>query len=106
MVEIDRSAIVVIPKQPFVDWLNFIEPDDLLTLENIQKEPAAYLIPECESEEQLQEFLEKYCITIFEEQLASWFTDDTLWPVDRGFEIFCRWFAVSFHAIVFDLTED
>ena len=91
--EVNRSAIVVIPKQSFIDWLHFV-----------QEESTVYLIPVVEDRESLGRFLGKHCKAIFEEQLDAWITDDTLWPPDRSFELFSRWFAVSFHSMVYDFS--
>jgi hypothetical protein len=111
MRDVNRSALVVIPKQPFLDWLRFADPDDppdtdTLTLEDLRTEPTIYLIPECADEDALQKYLQRHCVEIFEEELNSWLTDDTIWPFDRGYDTFCRWFAVSFHSIVLDLGRN
>jgi len=43
---LNRSAIVVKPKQPFLDWLHKADPtSDDLTLEDVSNDPAIYLIP-------------------------------------------------------------
>jgi hypothetical protein len=106
MLEVNRSAIVVIPKQPLLDWLNLVDPGDGdLTLAGMQAEPHVYLIPEVESEEDLGRYLKKVAQGIFEQQLNDWITDDTLWPPDRSFEIFTHWFAVSYHSFVYDFSK-
>jgi hypothetical protein len=106
MREVNRSAFVVIPKQPMLDWLNFVDPDgEPMTLAAMQEEPSVYLIPELVSEEALAIYLGSASKAIFEEQLNAWITDDTLWPPDRSFEVFARWFAVSYHPFVFDACD-
>lgn len=106
MFEVNRSAIVVIPKQPLLDWLNLVDPGDFeLTLADIQREPAVYLIPEVESDEDLHRYLKRIAKGIFEQQLDDWITDDTLWPADRRFEVFTHWFAVSYHSMVYDCSK-
>ena len=103
--EVNRSAIVVIPKQSFIDRLHFVDPEgSFITLADAQEEPTVYLIPVVEDRESLGRFLGKHCKAIFEEQLDAWITDDTLWPPDRSFEVFSRWFAVSFHSMVYDFS--
>jgi hypothetical protein len=106
MLDANRSAIVVIPKQPLLDWLQFADPEgDDLTLEMLREDPTVYLIRACGDAQEVRRVLEECCTTMFEEQLDAWITDDTLWPMDRSFEVFCRWFAVSFHSVVYDLSE-
>lgn len=103
---LNRSAVLIIPKQPFLEWLRFADPEsDDLTLENLQAYPNVYLIPECEEDQDVEKQLRRFCTTIFEEQLDAWIVDDTTWPIDRSFDVFTRWFAISFHSEVLDLVE-
>jgi len=49
---LNRSAIVVKPRQPFLDWLHSADPTShRLTLRDLTREPTIYLIPECDTEE-------------------------------------------------------
>jgi hypothetical protein len=58
MVTVNRSAIVVKPKQPFLDWLHATDPTSLeLTSLNLIREPTIYLIPECDTDEDVAEVL-------------------------------------------------
>ena len=43
---------------------------------------------------------------IFVEQLAGWFNDTTTWPLDRGFDVFCRWFDYQHHSMLIDLCDE
>ena len=50
---INRSAIVVRPAQPFLDWLHRVDPTSAqLTLEDLRREPTIYLLPEWETAEE------------------------------------------------------
>ena len=80
MVTLNRSAIVVKPEQPFLDWLHAADPTSLeLTLLNLVREPTIYLIPECDTNEDVAEVLRELCDETFEEQLAGWYTDTSNW---------------------------
>jgi hypothetical protein len=58
MTTIKRTAIVVKPDQPFLDWLHRADPtSNELGLEDLQREPTVYLLPECESEEEARQYL-------------------------------------------------
>jgi hypothetical protein len=47
MQRINRTAVVIKPKQPFVDWLNQIPYEDHdYTLEKIRDENTVFLIPD------------------------------------------------------------
>jgi len=107
MVTLNRSAIVVKPKQPFLDWLHATDPTSLeLTLFNLVREPAIYLIQECDTNEDVAEVLRELCEEIFEEQPAGWYTNTSTWPRDRGFDVFCCWFDYQHHSMLLDLCDE
>ena len=104
---LNRSALVVKPKQPFLDWLHKADPTSLeLTMSDLIREPTIYLIPECDTNEDLTDVLRELCEEIFEEQLAGWFTVTATWPRDRSFDVFCRWFAYEHHSMLVDLCDE
>lgn len=104
---LNRSAIVVKPRQPFLDWLHAADPTSRnITLAEVAEDPTIYLIPECDSEEDIHEFLHELCEEMFVEQLASWLTDEETWPQDRSFDAFCRWFDWQHHSMLIDLCDE
>jgi hypothetical protein len=104
---LNRSAVVVKPKQPFLDRLHAVDPTSSdLTLRELGEEPTIYLIPECETPEEVADALHELCEEIFVEQLASWFNDTTTWPSDRGFDTFCCWFDYRHHSMLLDLCHE
>jgi hypothetical protein len=104
---LNRSAIVVKPKQPFLDWLHAADPTSMqLMLGDLIREPTIYLIPECDADEQVAEVLRELCEEIFDEQLASWYTDTSTWPADRSYEVFCQWFDYQHHSMLVDLCDE
>jgi hypothetical protein len=107
MVTLNRSAVVVKPKRPLLDWLHAADPTShCLSLEDLQHEPTIYLIPECDTEAEVEDALRALCEEIFIEQLAGWYTDRTTWPRDRGFEVFCRWLDFQHHSMLVDLGDE
>jgi hypothetical protein len=69
MITINRTAIMVRPGQPFLDWLQRADPtSNELSLEDLRREATVYLLPEFENEEAAREYLGKVCGQIFEEQ--------------------------------------
>ena len=73
---LNRSAIAVKPKQPFLDWLHAADPTSHeITSPDVCREPTIYLIPECDTDEELADVLRELCVEIFEEQLAGWYRD-------------------------------
>ena len=104
---LNRSAIVVKPRQSFLDWLHTAAPTSRnLSRHELVQEPTIYLIPEWDTEEDVQGVLQELCEEIFVEQLAGWFTDESAWPADRSFDVFCRWFNFQYHSMLVDLCDE
>jgi len=104
---INRSVLVVLPKQPFLDWLHGAGPTSKhLTLESLRREPSVYLLPARGLESDLEKCLEKLCKTIFEEQLDGWYRVKELWPRDRSITAFREWFDYHFLSMPIDLARE
>jgi hypothetical protein len=103
----NRSAVVVTPAQPFLDWLHRVDASSAdLTLEDLRVDPSIYLLPEWESDEDALDKLAKVSAEIFTEQLHSWHRVESVWPQDRDVDTFLRWFDCSFYSMVLDVCEE
>jgi hypothetical protein len=108
MYVINRAVAVIKPKQPFVDWINS-HPDsaeDPVALEQVRQDCNVFLIPDFDSEEEVEEYIEDLSTDIFEIELESWYTDEESWPTNRDFQTFREWFDVEVHSMVIDPYED
>jgi hypothetical protein len=104
---INRSAIVVRPGQLFLNWLHRVDPTSgRLTLDDLRREPTIYLLPECDSEEEVLVHKREVCGEIFEEQLNGWYRVPSVWPTERDLAAFGRWFECSFHSMIVDPCDD
>jgi hypothetical protein len=108
---VDKSAIVVRPKQAYVDWANhFDDGGPTLSIEEARRDPDVFLIEEVmgdfEHEPQKKKILKKYYTTIFEHQLDAWMTDEASWPPRRDFHTFLDWFDVEICSMVLNLSKD
>jgi hypothetical protein len=57
---INRSAVVVRPGQPFLNWLHRVDPTSAhLTLDVLRRQPTIYLLPECDTKNRLLSFCER-----------------------------------------------
>jgi len=57
---INRSAGIVMPAQPLLDWLRQADPTSAeLSLEDLRREPTIYLLPEYASEEEVRAYLKE-----------------------------------------------
>jgi hypothetical protein len=72
---------------------------------SLGREPTIYLIPGCATNEEPVDVLRKLCEEIFEEQLAGSYKDNSTWPQDRGYDVFCRWFDYQHHSMLVDLCD-
>ena len=93
MKTINRTAITILPKKPYVDWANsFGDRGPKMELENNQA--TTLLIPEEYDEFNYEEFLKNNWKMLFEEELAAWMDDPELWPKNRDYATFKKWFKV------------
>lgn len=107
MHEVNRSVFLLVPLQPFWSWLQNL-PDlqfDKLTLSDLQEDANAYLIPVCESADEIWSVIESRYQQIFAAELADWCEDETLWP-ELNSETFTEWFDVQLASVVTDLAEE
>lgn len=98
MKTINRTAITIIPKQPYIEWANSF--DDAETYDT--PHATTILIPDKYDEFNYETYLKKIYKIIFEEELESWMTDPDDWPKKREYKIFKKWFDV----ICSDMTWD
>ncbi len=99
---LNRSAVVVRPRQPFLECLKSVDELDLpdMTLDQLQK--TLYLVPDYEDSGDAEKVLKKVCDEIFCRELEGWYTDEETWPKDRSLKVFKQWFDVEH----FDVVED
>ena len=106
MHSINRTAITIKPKQPFIDWINSA-PDDghNYTLQEISRDNLVFLIPEYDTSDSTTRYIRKNYKTIFDWQLWGWITDEEYWPKNRTWKVFQEWFEVQVSSEVFDLVD-
>ncbi len=106
MNEVNRGAIVLKPKELFLNWVNSTDDEGVvLTLGEISRDCTAYLTPEIEDDDELREFLEQNYDLLFEQELVGWVQDEVLWPATHDLPTFLEWFDVEFHSMVLDIAE-
>lgn len=101
---LNRSAIIVRPAQPFLDWAATLDDSGLVP--NAGGEQTVYLVPDFEDDDEAAEVLDLVYAEIFERELDSWHTDDTAWPQRRTLATFKQWFTIEMHSMVEDLSSD
>lgn len=103
---INRSAALVRPKQPYVDWAARVDDEAPPTAQELQSEISVYLLPEYDSEEEIEGLLRAYAETIFAQELEAWHRDREAWPSDMGYDALMEWFEVRVESVVTDLGSD
>ncbi|MGE5242599.1 MAG: hypothetical protein ACM3SQ_00040 [Betaproteobacteria bacterium] len=106
---VNRTAVTVIGAQPYLDWTASTDADanrGTLTVARAKTYGTAYLLPEVELEEDIQEWIEENAGWLFEFQLAAWTEDESAWPASRDLKTFREWFRVDLHNVVVDIGDD
>jgi hypothetical protein len=106
---INRTAVTLVGAKPYLDWTRAKEAGfDTGTLRVVRARTfgSAFLLPEFELEEDVQEWVEENAGWLFEFQLAAWTDNEAEWPATRDLKAFREWFRVDIHNVVVDVAED
>lgn len=98
---LNRSAIILRPKQPFIDWA--LSLDDSGIAPDAYGEQTLYLVPSFEDDVEAMHVVSEAYDVLFEEQLMGWHTDESAWPKNRSLKMFRDWFAIEQHSLILDL---
>ncbi len=96
---INRSAFIIKPKQPFIDWLNNLYPDSKMDEIDVD----IYLVNDTIND--LERFLEKKFDKLFTMVLHDWHTNKKEWPQKRNYKMFKQWFRVEISETIYDLEK-
>jgi alpha-mannosidase len=83
---LNRAALIVRYRQPFVDWINGADPapgSHTVTLAEVNEEHTVYLV-EVEDDDALGRWLAANHRTLFEHELNGWYTDEALRPQESS----------------------
>ncbi len=110
---INRAAVIVKLGEPFVDWINSVDPNDersLLSIEEANQDRTVYLIGDDQAED-LEGWLAANFEKIFTSELGDWCMDEALWPKNRNLNTFLAWCVIECHTVIVDtlgseITDD
>lgn len=106
MQSINRTAVVVKPKQPFIDWLKSMPDDDSdYGLKEVSEDNLTFLIPEFNSPDEAMEYIRERYGLILEWAFGGWAATEELWPAKRNWKMLNEWFDIEIHSEVFDLAD-
>jgi hypothetical protein len=106
---INRTAVTIIGARPYLEWTRQKAADanaGAFTVARARTYGSAFLLPELELEEDVQEWIEENAGWLFEFQLSAWTEDESAWPVARDLRTFREWFRVDIHNVVVDIADD
>lgn len=106
---INRIAVTVVGAQPYIAWTRQKPPDSdtgAISVVRGNTFGSAFLLPELELEEDVQEWVEENAGWLFEFQLSAWTEDESTWPATRDLKTFREWFRVDIHNVVVDVADD
>lgn len=108
MFEVNRSVLIIKPKQAFADWLQAL-PIEWETqapkLQQLREDCNAFLIPITEERVGKQDYIRQYWKILFEGELADWCVESAYWPQQRSETLFLQWFDVELHSVLADLDH-
>jgi hypothetical protein len=104
---INRAAVILKYKEPGVQWINDADPyhdDPQISLEGVNHDRTVYLISDRDADDDkaLARWIKANYEVLFEAELEGWYTDESLWPQQRTFKLFQKWFEVECHTMIED----
>lgn len=105
MVLVNRDVLVLKGKQPLVVWINSHDKANPVDLSQLQEDCNAYLLPECNGRDAAMYEVKCNYDVFFERELEAWYVDESLWPQDRSFTMFKKWFEIEYHSMVMDVLD-
>ena len=104
---VNRSAIVIKARKPFLDWLKSLpDPEDQgTTLKEINEGANVYLLPPYWAEMNSTSVQWEFYSAIFEMELYDWWADEADWPAGRDLKMFHKWFNPELHDVIEDLVD-
>lgn len=110
---INRAAIILKYKEPAIRWVNNSDPNDgddatEVTAEEINRERIVYLITDedADTDESVSHWIEVNYLTLFENELDGWVSDESMWPQNLSLDMFYEWFEVECHTLIVDTVGE
>lgn len=100
--QVFRVALVLEPRQPFIDWHDALGAPRYEEVSQDEGE-TVFLIPELVDPAETQAYIDEYFDTFFTQVLEMHCPDFKLWPRKRTAALFRSWFRVRVHSLVIDV---
>lgn len=104
MRRVKRTAVIVKPKQPYIDWANSLDDGGVKFGEDHEPEHTIYLVEDTTGYMMdVVAIIKPHFEVIFDEELNSWHRLVSNWPPNRDLTTFLDWFEVEIHSMVLGL---
>ena len=102
MLRINRSTLLVRPKQTYKDFCSFVESH------NWDSDCYVLLVPDLQDEKECIAYLseKERFKNVFRQLLEDSGKLESSYPDINRFEIFLEWFELEYHGVVFDCAND
>ncbi len=102
---INRSALIIRPKQPYIDWANSFDDGPEASVEQLPKDHSIYLVDCIDELADIDLLVQDHWEWIFQEQLNGWMRDSDLWPEEMTREMFLEWFDCELSTMIWDMLK-
>lgn len=101
----NRSVVNLYPTKIYLEWLNYIRGSDV-SLGLNDPEQISFLIKDFDVNLEFNNWLQTNYQLLFEIRLTYSCIDKSLWPEDRSFGVFNKWFDIRYSNLILDLQDD
>ena len=102
---LNRNAILVRARQPYLDWINKGAPSGSRKIELPEVGQTLYLVPEFEDAMGATQVLRQVFHDIFCRELEGWSRDQARWPRDLTLPLFREWFEIAMIGTIEDVGD-
>lgn len=102
----NRIAVLLIPKRPYIEWANSFGDGVTVGEADAREQATAFLVPDFDMVDDVHEFVAENAEYMFEEALWGWMTDEATWPAMRDYEALRQWFEIEIHEPLIDLADE
>jgi hypothetical protein len=103
---LNRVALTITRKQPYIDWANGTDGPVPIVAYPADNRRTIYLAPHDGLEPDLAKLLEEFWEDVFEAELNAWMEDENTWPQTRTRQMFDDWFDAELVDAVVDLVPE
>ncbi len=103
---VTRELLLLEPTRTFMKWLAKAQEEEHWTLGELREAITPFLVPEMDTEVGWKNWLKKNYQRIWEFELIGWSPYRSLWPEDRSYENFRRFYKVRHFDSIIDMCKE